>query len=242
MTTTPRFLPDGAAMETLVFDTEMAPFLRVKIDASGEAAQCEESDKSLGVTWQGQSADARESVRLHHNAGTQVMTASEAISIGDTVYAAADGKVAATGSIVEGVAVTAATADGDLIAVVPQMGVGVGGPVVVARTATADGLTTGTIADGNLFQYVAVTSANAAHIVVLPTPTPGTMILMGVGANGFELRSNDPATVGISGGTGAGVESAIPAQTLVLIVCISGTQWLGFDLTATTLAAIEAAA
>jgi len=112
----------------------------------------------------------------------------------------------------------------------------------VARTATSDGLTTGTIADSGSLQVVAVTSAGANNIIVLPTPTPGTIVVLYVGANGFELRSDTPASVAISGGTGASVESAIPADSLAVLVCISATKWLGFDITTTTLAAIEAAA
>ena len=113
----------------------------------------------------------------------------------------------------------------------------------VARTATSDGLTTGTIADAGSIQFVAITSAGANNIIVLPTPTPGTLLIMYVGANGCELRSDTPTTVLISEGTGgAAVESAIPAQSLVFLVCISATQWLGFDITGTTLAAVEAAA
>lgn len=62
----------------------------------------------------------------------------------------------------------------------------------VARTATADGTGTGTIADSGLIQFVAVTSASADNIVVLPTPTPGTIVVLYVGANGFELRTDTP--------------------------------------------------
>jgi len=112
----------------------------------------------------------------------------------------------------------------------------------VARTATADGLTTGTIADAGTHQVIAVTSASANNIIVLPTPTPGTVIDLYVGANGYELRSDTPASVGIGGGTGASVESAIPANSLCHIVCISATNWVGYTVTAATLAAVEAAA
>lgn len=112
----------------------------------------------------------------------------------------------------------------------------------VDRTATADGTGTGTIADAGLLQFVQVTSAGAANIIVLPTPTPGTVVLLHVGSNGFELRSSDPANVAINGGSGASAESAIAANSLVMMVCTSATTWQGWDLAATTLAAVEAAA
>lgn len=51
--------------------------------------------------------------------GTVKMVASGVIAIGATVYAAAAGKIADTGTIVEGIALEAAGADGDAIEVVP---------------------------------------------------------------------------------------------------------------------------
>ena len=112
----------------------------------------------------------------------------------------------------------------------------------VARTASADGTGTGTIADAGMLQFVAVTSASANNIIVLPTPTPGTVVILYVGANGYELRSSDPATVAINGGSGAGVESAIAANQMVVAICTSATTWHALEITAATLAAVEAAA
>jgi hypothetical protein len=112
----------------------------------------------------------------------------------------------------------------------------------VARTATDDGLTTGIIADAGLLQFVTVTSANAAHIIVLPTPTPGRIVLLANGGTGYELRSSAPATVAINGGAEADAESAIAASTLVVAVCKTATAWAAFSLVGTTLAAVEAAA
>lgn len=112
-----------------------------------------------------------------------------------------------------------------------------------ARTATADGLTTGTIADAGLLQFVTVTSASADNIVVLPTPTPGTIVILGVAATGYELRTSAPATVAINGGTGSGAESAIGANTLVVAICESATSWKALQLGSDgTLAKVEVAA
>jgi hypothetical protein len=96
--------------------------------------------------------------------------------------------------------------------------------VAVARTATADGLTTGIVADGT--GYVTVTSANADHIIALPTPTPGVMVALKNGGTGYELRSSAPATVAINGGAGADAESAIGANVLVTCRCTSATTWV----------------
>lgn len=114
--------------------------------------------------------------------------------------------------------------------------------VVQARTATADGLTTGIISDTATF--VQVTSANADHIITLPTPTPGRVVWINVGANGFELRSSAPSTVLINGGTGgAAVESAIAANSTILAICVTATAWKAIFLDADSdVAKVEAAA
>jgi hypothetical protein len=112
----------------------------------------------------------------------------------------------------------------------------------VARTATATGATTGTIADAGSLQFVTVTSGNATHIIILPTPTPGTIVVLSNGATGYELRTSAPATIAINGGSGADAESAIAASTMVIAVCTSATTWQAIGLAGTTLAAVEAAA
>ena len=64
------------------------------------------------------------SVALKNKPGTRLMVAAGAIAVGALVYAAANGKVDDTAStILEGVALTASSADGDVIEVltVPHM-------------------------------------------------------------------------------------------------------------------------
>lgn len=100
-----------------------------------------------------------------------------------------------------------------------------GGLPIVARTATADGLTTGTIANGNVF--VQVTSANANNIIVLPAAIPGTRVNLRNGATGYELRTSSPTTIAINGGTGAAAESAIAANTYVEMICDTTGTWIG---------------
>lgn len=90
---------------------------------------------------------------------------------------------------------------------------------------------------------VTITSANANHWVNLPEPVIGKVLFLSVGANGCEVRTSDPATIAINGNTPtANSESALPAQTFAMLVCKSATSWVGWDLTGTTFAAIEAAA
>ena len=111
-----------------------------------------------------------------------------------------------------------------------------------ARTATADGTGTGTIAAAGMIQFVTVTSDSAAKIIILPAPTPGTIVILRNGATGYELRSSAPATVAINGGTGASAQSAIAASTVVIAICTTATTWQAIGLAGTTLAAVEAAA
>jgi hypothetical protein len=97
------------------------------------------------------------------------------------------------------------------------------------RTATATGATSGTISEG--VTHVTVTATDANHIIVLPAPVPGLVITLLNGATGYELRSSDPATIAINGGTGAAAESAVGANTTVIVRCVSATAWLGSTIT-----------
>lgn len=110
-----------------------------------------------------------------------------------------------------------------------------------ARTATSDGLTTGIIAAGTT--YVSVTSASANNIVALPAPVVGNVIYIHVGANGCELRSSAPASIAINGGTGSNVESALPADSLTMCICVEATKWVAFEVASNgAVSAAEAAA
>ena len=112
---------------------------------------------------------------------------------------------------------------------------------VQAVTATTTGATTGTILATT--RHATVTSDSADKIVILPAPTPGVQVVLNVAATGFELRSSDPATVAINGGTGADAESAIPANSTVVAICVSATAWKAFFMDADgDVAKVEAAA
>lgn len=114
---------------TFQFAAATALGARVYINSSGKAAIASNTQKSCGVCWRNEvtAADARGVVRMKHKVGQIVMIASAAIEVGAPVYAAANGKVGPfnaasgveVGGILEGYALTAATADGDLIVVQP---------------------------------------------------------------------------------------------------------------------------
>lgn len=118
-----------------------------------------------------------------------------------------------------------------------------GGNVTVSATATETGATTGTLTDVGYDFTVLVTSVNANHIIILPAPVVGRRVtLVNQSATAYELRSSDPATIAINGGTGASAESAIPASSIANVICRTATAWHGYTVTGATLAAIEAAA
>ena len=83
---------------------------------------------------------------------------------------------------------------------------------------------------------------DANHIVILPAPTVGKIVILAFGADGCELRSSSPATIGINGGTGSNAESAIGASTIVIAICESLTMWKAFQMGSDgTLAQVAAA-
>lgn len=95
----------------------IAQYLRVKNSGTG-CAVAGASDISIGTLRDASFAanDVR-TVLLRSKPGTHKCVASEAITAGNPVYAAAGGKVAASGSVYEGIAQVAAGADGDVIEV-----------------------------------------------------------------------------------------------------------------------------
>lgn len=141
--------------------------------------------------------------------------------------------VPTVGTVADGAVTTAKIADANVTPAKTD--------IVEARTVTTTGATTGTISDTST--HVTVTSDDANKILILPTPTPGRMLVINNGATGYELRSSAPATVAINGGTGTNAESAIAANSTVLAICISATAWKAIYLDADgDVAKVEAAA
>ena len=88
-----------------------------------------------------------------------------------------------------------------------------------------------------------VASTDAAHIIVLPDPVPGTILFIAGNAKGYELRSSAPASIAINGGAAANAESAVGADVDVMCVCMSATRWIAWTIADIgTFAALEAAA
>jgi len=72
---------------------------------------------------------------------------------------------------------------------------------------------------------VIVSSGNAAHVIFLPSPVVGKSVRI-ISLAAFELRSSNPASIAINGGTAANAESAIAANMIVDCVCTTTTTWV----------------
>jgi hypothetical protein len=152
------------------FAAATALYLRVLKNSSGKAAIAGATDKSTGVCFgnEVEEADGLGTVRYHHMVGEQIMIASEAIDIGDPVFAAASGKVAATGTICEGIAKTATTGDDQQIVVVP-----IGAAEYAAKVTVSAGQAAANSGNGQVDLTLPFPFADAAVVVNLLTVTTG---------------------------------------------------------------------
>ena len=95
----------------------LTAYKRVKL-ATRNAWLADAADYGVGVTQEQVAISKSVDVRMYDHGGSLKMTASGAISAGAKVYAAASGKIAATGTLQIGTALDAATANNDVIEVV----------------------------------------------------------------------------------------------------------------------------
>lgn len=112
--------------------------------------------------------------------------------------------------------------------------------VIATATATADGLTTGLIADGTTF--VTVTSDSATKFVTLPAIVAGTVgqtIDIYVGANGYELVTPDASGNTINTVDSDGTNQLdVAANSLVHLIQVSATGWFAYNHAATTITVV----
>ena len=117
---------------------------------------------------------------------------------------------------------------------------GSNGPGRVALTATSTGVR---IPEDRFIMHVTPTWGAADNILILPSPVPGRIVIIAGAATGGELRSSDPSTIAINGGTGAAAESAVAANRMIIAICESATKWKAFGIASDgTTAGLEAAA
>lgn len=103
-------------------DEAIPQYSRVKLDSDGKVTIAGLADKEIGTALEATFAAGEICpVRLRTANGTHKMIAVEALAVGATVYTEAAGKVqdtAASTAFQLGTAITAATADGDVIEVI----------------------------------------------------------------------------------------------------------------------------
>lgn len=98
----------------------LASFLRVKL-AAKTAYLAGATDYGIGTVIAGVASGINVAVRLDSHGGSHKMVAGGGITAGVKVYAAASGKIAATGTKLIGTALDTATGDGSVIEVLPHV-------------------------------------------------------------------------------------------------------------------------
>lgn len=209
--------------KTFANSIAIGKYLRVVLSA-GVLALAGAAEAEIGVVDQTVlSTDPTASVRLRTAQGTRKVVASGAITAGAKTYAAASGKVAASGTVYTGLALEAATTDGDIIEVLDGPSDAVTKTVVV----DVDGATL-TAADSG--KVITNTGASGAATFALPAATIGlTFTFMVNAAQELRIDPNGTETVALPS---TGVQSAagkyITADAVgewVTILCVQAGQW-----------------
>jgi len=105
-----------ARVKSFVAASAVSARRRVKYTANG-VEHCTSADKGIGFAVSDMDTGETVGVALDNANGTHEAVAAVAIAAGATVYAAAAGRLAATGSVAVGTALSAATAEGDILEV-----------------------------------------------------------------------------------------------------------------------------
>lgn len=117
---------NSSGIKSFEADEAIPQFARVKLDADGKVTLAGLTDRGIGTALEEAfAAGDRIPVKTWSAPGTQKMIAIEALAAGASVYTEAAGKVqdtAAPTAFHTGVALEAATADGDIIEVLPVIG------------------------------------------------------------------------------------------------------------------------
>ncbi len=98
-------------------------YRRVCLSKDGKVYYADAAEYGIGVTEKKVASGDNVSIRDYRHGGSVRICASAALTRGKRVYAAADGKVAATGTLVIGTAVEAASGAGSITEIYPHPGV-----------------------------------------------------------------------------------------------------------------------
>lgn len=199
----------------------LGQYLRVKTPSSLALAGA--TDNEIGtMEVPALAANDVVAVRLRNAPGTQKFVASEAVSVGDLVHAAASGKVATTGTILIGVALTSASGDGSVIEVL--------------RTQEAGVLSFGTAAvtaAGSVQGDAAALTAGAMNVVaggddtkgaILPTAAVGTPAVLVLNSGSAGLKIYPASSDKINNGS-ANAAITILENTMAFLVPTAADNW-----------------
>lgn len=110
----------GALTAATASDSGVDQYLRVKLDSStGKLVVAGNDTMGVGVAIRKADPQGNVAYWTFLEAGALCCVAAGAVTKYASVYAAADGKVASSGTVIVGFALEAATASGDVIAVLP---------------------------------------------------------------------------------------------------------------------------
>lgn len=220
-------------------DEAIALNLRAKFDADGKVTLAGATDQTAGTAVSPAFAAGDDvTLRLRTAQGTRKMVANGVVTRGATVYAAASGKISASGSIVEGTALEAAAEDGDVIEVLPLADTAspFGSQTVIADDAEVTGLNV--IEAGVASVYVDGVTNGANDFVVLPSlasvPNGFTITMVGQAGANFEVRTPASSNQEINSEDCDGTKEYLFTDTQIhRFVKIDGTiGWMGHGYSA----------
>lgn len=207
--------------KTFTAAAALGAFLRIIDNGSGSMTLAGLNQKATAIVeFPSYAANEEVTGRLFTAPGTCKMVASGAITANTYVYAAASGKVASTGTIVEGFALQAASGDGSIIEVVPiPDGVVLGNVKTVAAAGSAQGDAAALTGVVNV-----VTGGNDTTGVILPTAaaTSGIVFVLNSGSAGLKIY---PATSDKINNGSANAAITILENTLAILVATAGDNW-----------------
>lgn len=174
-------------------------------------------------------------VRDRNEGGVTKFIAAGAISQYADVYAAANGKVASTGTILIGTAMSAASGDGEHIEVLPLRECtteGYGGTLTAAATESA----TNSISVGQPAVEVTAVTNDANDFIVLPAIASvpiGYRIAIAANAGGnFELRTPASSNTKINNIDSDGTQEYLVTDTdIVIVQKRTATDWIATSYT-----------
>ena len=196
-------------------------YLRVKLSAGKVVVAGATDQDAIGVTERAALvANDPVSVWLNTAQGTVTMHSTGTVAVGAVVYAAADGKVAAAGSVVVGRALTATGASGGHLEVLMDAQPAVGFTAAAATPATVSAL--------GIPQHTIIASVAGAQTVNIPggdvVPPGAILTVKKTGSAGAATLT--PADGTIAGGA---TYTALDAQNDFASFYSDGTNWVLLD-------------